>query len=99
MNVRFRKFQEGGAVPEQAAPADAQMAGAAAPEQAGGDPVMQLVQAAVQAVESSDCNLAMQVCQGLVQLVQAAGGGGAPAQEQTEPVYRKGGVLVKRIRK
>ena len=46
-----RKFQEGGAAPtEQAAP------------QNGQDPMAQLVQGAAQAVQSGDCNVAMQVC-------------------------------------
>jgi hypothetical protein len=40
--------------------------------------------------------MAMQVCQILMQM---AGGGGAPAEAPAEPVYRKGGVLVRRINK
>ena len=46
-----------------------------------------------QALESQDCNLAMQVCQALMQM---AGGGGEPAPaapEGQEPVYRMGGKL------
>jgi len=42
-------------------------------EQQGGDPMemlMQLAQMAVQALQSQDANLAMQVCDGLVQFVQ-----------------------------
>jgi len=48
-----------------------------------------------QAVETQDCNLAIQVCQAILQM---AGGGGqeAPAApEGQEPVYRKGGKLVR----
>jgi hypothetical protein len=42
---------------------------ASAPEQApkqGGDPLMQIVQAAAQAVQNQDAQLALQVCQALV---------------------------------
>lgn len=86
MDLKFRKFQEGGAMP----PAEEQ---SAAPQQQEANPLIQLAQMAVQALESQDCNMAMQVCQGFVQLIQSSQG------EPTEPVYRKGGTLVRRIRK
>lgn len=77
------KFQEGGEMPpaEEAAPA---------PEQAGGSPEEQIIQAAAQAVQTQDAQLALQVCQALVEM---AGGGGQPAPPAGEPVYRKGGQL------
>ena len=117
MNVRFnnyqnvRKFQEGGAMaPEEAMGPEA---GAPMPEEggapeggapAGGDPMemlMQLAQMAMQALQSQDANVAMQVCEGLVQFVQMVQGGGegAAPEEQGEPVYRRGGTLVRRIKK
>lgn len=114
MKVGFKnvpKFQEGGAMPPQdpamAGGAPEEMGGAPAPEEAGaeqgGDPLMQLAQMAMQALQSQDCNAAMQVCEGFVQLIQQAQGGaegGAPAPEaQGEPVYRRGGTLVRRIKK
>ena len=89
MDIKFRKFQEGGARPEEQA----------APEQQGGDPIMQIAQMAVQALQNQDCNAAMQVCQAFVQLIQSSQQGGAPAPENSEPVYRRGGTLVRRIRK
>ena len=54
------------------------------------------------AVQAGDCNIALQVCQMLLEL---AGGGAAPAPEaaeapapaEGEPVYRAGGRLVRRI--
>lgn len=100
MELKFRKFQQGGAVPTEEAPVnEAAPVTEQAPQEAQ-DPVMQLAQMAMQALQSGDCNTAMQVCQGFVQLIQSAQqGGGAPAPEQSEPVYRKGGVLVKRIKK
>lgn len=97
--MRFKnKFQEGGPMPQEQAP----QGGAPAP-QGGGDPMAELVQGAMQAVQSGDCEVAMQVCQMLVEL--AGGGQGAPApapeeapeQAEGEPVYRMGGRLVRRI--
>ena len=96
MNLKFqnkeldqlvKKYQEGGEMPpaEGAEPAPA-------PKQ-GGSPEEQLLMACQQALESQDCNLAMQVCQAFLQL---AGGGGEPAPAAPEgqaPVYRMGGRL------
>lgn len=89
------KFQEGGAMPPQS--------GAPAP-QGGEDPMAMLMQGAQQALEGQDCQVAMQVCQMLLEL---AGGGAAPgaapeeaapAPAEGEPVYRRGGRLVRRIK-
>ena len=76
---------------------------AAAP-QSGEDPMAMLLQGAQQAIQAPDCQIAMQVCQMLMEL---AGGGGAPAEAapaeaapapaEGEPVYRRGGRLVRRI--
>lgn len=87
-------LQEGGVSPE-ATPAET----APAPEQGGGSPEEQIIQAAAQAVQTQDANLALQVCQALVQM---AGGGAqeAPAApEGQQPVYKKGGKLSKWISK
>ena len=92
----FVKFlQEGGVAPEGAAPE-----GAPAPEQAGGSPEEQIIQAAAQAVQTQDAQLALQVCQALVEMA----GGGAPAEapaapEGQQPVYKQGGKLSKWISK
>ena len=90
-----RKFQEGGAMPAGAAPQG--------PE-GGQDPMAMLMQGAEQALQAQDCEIAMHVCQMLLEL---AGGGGAPAEAapaeaapapaEGEPVYRRGGRLVRRI--
>ena len=90
-----RKYQEGGAMPAGAAPQG---------PQGGEDPMAMLLQGAQQAVQAQDCQIAMQVCQMLLEL---AGGGGAPAEAapaeaapapaEGEPVYRRGGRLVRRI--
>ena len=107
MNINIRnyqsnvqKFQEGGAMPAEAAPGAAPMEAAPveeAPKQ-GGDPVMELAQIATQALQGQDCEAAMAVCEGYLQLIQEmAGGGEAGAPEgapQAEHVYRAGGKLV-----
>ena len=83
-------LQEGGAAPE-AAPAEE----APAPEQGGGDPMEQILQAAAQAVQTQDAQLALQVCQAIVQM---AGGGAAPTEQAPpgqEPVYKRGGRLIR----
>ncbi len=90
-----RKFQAGGPMP----------AGAGAPAPQGGeDPMMMLVQGAQQAVQAQDCEVAMQVCQMLLELAgagapapEAAAPEAAPAPAEGEPVYRRGGRLLRRI--
>lgn len=90
-----RKYQEGGAMP----------AGAPAPAPQGGeDPTAMLMQGAQQAVQAQDCEIAMQVCQMLLELAgaqaapaEAAPAEAAPAPAEGEPVYRRGGRLVRRI--
>jgi len=59
--------------------------------------MMMLAQAAAQALQSNDCQTALQVCQALLELMQQAQGG-APA-EQGEPVFKKGGKLAYRMKK
>ena len=91
------KYQTGGPMPT-GAPAQA--------PQGGEDPTAMLLQGAQQAVQGQDCEMAMQVCQ---MLIEALGGGGspqeaapqetAPAPEQSEPIYRRGGRLIRRISK
>ncbi len=84
------KFQEGGAMNAPVEDPNAAPETAAAPEQ-GGDPMEQLMMACQQALETQDCNLAMQVCQAIMQMA----GGGTPeapaAPEGQQPVFRKGG--------
>lgn len=88
------KFQEGGAMPAEA-PMEAPEAGA--PAEGGQDPLMMLAEMAAQALQAQDCQMAMQVCQGFMQLVQQMAG---PApEEQGEPVFKKGGKLSRRIKK
>ena len=88
-------MQEGGEIPAGAPAPEAAPAPEQAPEQ-GGDPLEQIVMAAAQAVQTQDAQLALQVCQALVELAQ--GGSGQPSPEQQapgQPVYRRGGRLVR----
>ena len=82
---QIKKFQEGGAMPAEAAPAPA-----AAPAQE--DPIAMLAEMSMQALQTQDCQIAMQVCEGFVTLIQQMQGG-APAQE---PVFRKGGKMLRK---
>lgn len=107
--MKIKVFQAGGPMGPEGAPKEAPMAGAPAPEEAGApteggapeggeDPIMQIAQVAMQALEAQDCEAAMAVCEAFIQLVQQSQGG-APeeAAPEGEPVYRNGGVLSRRI--
>lgn len=99
-NSNVRKFQVGGPMPAPAEePAAEAMPPAQEPQQGGEqDPMMMLAQMSAQAIQSQDCQMAMQVCQAFLEIIQQMQGG-APQQPQGEPVFRKGGVLVRRIKK
>ena len=89
----IKKFQEGGAMPAEGAPVEQAPEGGAPVEGGGEDPLMQLAQAAMQALQSQSCEMAMQVCQAFVQMIQQAQGGAE--QPQAEPIYKKGGKLLR----
>ena len=99
LEPKVKKFQEGGAAPAPAAePMPAEQG--AAPEQGGGegDPLMQLAQMAAEGLQSGACNTALAVCEGFMRLVQEASQGqGGEAAPQGEPVYKRGGTLVRRV--
>ena len=81
-------------MPAEAAAAPAQ---APAPQGQGQDPIMMIAQAAMQALETQDCNIAMQVCEAFIGLIQ--GGQEAPAEVGApveQPVFKKGGKLMKK---
>ena len=102
MEIKMRKFQAGG----PAAPAQDQQAPAGGAESSqapqggeqGQDLLMQIAQAASQALQNQDCDTAFAVCQAFIQLIQQSGGGEQQqAAPEGEPVYRAGGKLVKRV--
>lgn len=87
---QISKFQEGGQIPDQ------QMG---APEQEQ-DPIMQIAQIAMQALETQDCEAAMGVCEAFLMLVQQMSGNAEPVgSPQGEPVFKKGGKITKKIKK
>ena len=76
--------------------------GGAAPQGAQQDPQEVLMQGAQQAVQNQACQIAIQVCQMILEMMGGGGGeapAAAPEQESAEPVYRRGGRLVRRIKK
>ena len=87
---QIKKFQQGGAMPAEAAAPAPEAAPAEAPAQQ--DPIAVLAEMSMQALETQDCQIAMQVCEGFVALIQQMQGG-APAQE---PVFRKGGKMLRK---
>ena len=85
---RTQKFQEGGAMPApEAAPVET------APQ--GGDPMEQVYQMAAEIVQQLGPDAAAMLAHAIMEMLQ--GGGGAPAP-QGEPVYKKGGKLIGRMR-
>ena len=101
LKPKVKKFQEGGPAPapaNQPMPAEPQEG---APVEGGADQMLtQLAKMAAEALQSGDCNTALSVCEAFMQLIQQFTQGQAgPEAPQGEPVYRKGGKLVGRIRK
>lgn len=98
-NKIIAKLQEGGSMPAEQAGAGAGVApgqeAGAAPEEGGGDPIMQIEQLSRQALETQDCQAALAVCEAFVSLVQGAGGAPAEAAPAGQPVFAKGGKLVR----
>lgn len=82
-------MQEGGSAP---APAAQQPA-------AQQDPLVEIANMMAQGLQSGDCNILAQACEAFLSLLSQAQ---APAQEpigapvDSEPVFKKGGKLVKR---
>ena len=105
MKIIPRKFQEGGTVEvPQEAPVEQEAANQPATEEsqpAGQeDPMMQIIQMFTEGLQKQDCQLLAQGAQMFLQLVQQSQqGGAAPREEQGQPVFKKGGILVRRIKK
>lgn len=97
-NSQTRKYQVGGAMPaaEPTVNGGAPVDETASDQGIEQDPIMILAQMSAQALQSQDCQMAMQVCQAFLEITQQMQ---APQPPQGEPVYRKGGILVRRINK
>lgn len=84
--MRIKKFQEGGSMPAQGAPAQQEQ-----------DPLMMLAQMAAEGLQAQDCQMMAQVCEGLLMLIeQAQGAAQAPVGQapEGEPVFKKGGKII-----
>lgn len=97
--MKLRKYQMGGAAPEAAPVQEGAPAEGGAPVEGGAEE--QLAQVAQQLVqmllqEIGDPNAVAAVLQMAMEMLQQAAGGGAP---QEAPVFKKGGKLMKWVRK
>ena len=93
-NKKTQKFQTGGTVPQNEGTPEG---GEGQASQGQTDPIAELVNMAQKALKSQDCQAAMAVCQGFMMLVsQSSQGEQAPPPPTGEPVYKKGGVLLRR---
>lgn len=100
-NSKVQKFQMGGPMQSTEEPVqtgEMPMQEQAPEQEVEQDPIAMLAQMSAQAIQSQDCQMAMQVCQAFLEIIQQMQGG-APEEPQGEPVFRKGGVLVRRIKK
>lgn len=97
MEIKIRTYnqaqylQEGGAVGAPVEDPNAAPAAPEAPQGGGEDPQAQLTAACQQALQSQDCELAMQVCAALLQML--GGAPEAPVAPEGQPVFKKGGKL------
>lgn len=91
--MKIKKFQEGGAMP----------AGEAAPmgPEGGQDPLMQIAEIFAQGLQGGDCQMLAQGAEMFLQVIAQAMGQGGPQgpvdqAPEGEPVFKKGGKLIKR---
>ena len=96
VNQYLPKFQEGGEIPAESTSPETTPTEAPAE---GGDPTEQILMACQQALQTQDCNLAMQICQAVIQMIGGGVEGAPAAPEGEQPVYRAGGKLSKWIKK
>ena len=93
--MKIREYQEGGNMPS--APAT----GAPTGPEGGQDPIMQIADIFAQGLQSGDCNMLAQGAQMFIQLIsqamnQAGPQGPVDQAPEGEPVFKKGGKIVKR---
>lgn len=94
--MKIKKFQMGGEVPS-GAPVPASAPVEATAPASGDDVLMQIAQLFAQGLQTGDCNLLAQGAEAFLMLLQQAS---APAPmeaaRQGQPVFKKGGKLVRR---
>lgn len=93
--MQIKKFQMGGEMPTTNTAAQA-----SSTETNGNDAIMQIAQLFAQGLQSGDCNLLAQGAEAFLMLLQQAS---APAPMEAapegQPVFKKGGKVVKRVKK
>ena len=93
--MQIKKFQMGGEMPITNTAAQAPST-----ETNGNDVIMQIAQLFAQGLQSGDCNLLAQGAEAFLMLLQQAS---APAPMEAapegQPVFKKGGKVVKRVKK
>lgn len=95
----IKRFQQGGPVaPEETMPAEEVPVEGASEEAPQENPLIVLAEAAMRGLQTGDCQIMAQVCQGLLQIVQQMQEP-APQEATGEPVFKKGGVLLRRVKK
>lgn len=76
-------------------PTEATMAAPA--DSAAQDPIMQIATMMAQALQTGDCNVAMQACEAFLMLLQQAQPQQAPVgPAEGQPVFKKGGKIIGR---
>lgn len=93
INMKIKKFQEGGAMPQQMPVEEA------VPEQE--NPIMQLVDVFSQALQAGDCEMLAQGAQMFLEFVSQAmnqnnASGPVDQVPEGEPIFKKGGKIVSR---
>lgn len=93
-----RFMQQGGAapVPQDPAAGGAPAEGAPMEGAQAGNPMEQILQVAVQAVQTGNCEAALAVCQTLMSAAQGGMGPGEAPQE--EPTFARNGSKLRRVR-
>lgn len=91
--MKVLKYQEGGTIPTEQPMIP--------PQQTQEDPIMQIANMMAQALQTGDCNIAMQACDSFLQLLTQASRESIPQEPvnqipEGEPVFKKGGKIVKR---
>lgn len=90
--------QSGGTISSEGVPTEEPMSQNGEMQQ-GEDPMMQIIQMMAEGLQNQDCQMLAEACAAFLQLVQQAQGGQpAPIGEapQGQPVFKKGGKIVKR---
>jgi hypothetical protein len=100
MKVNVKKFQAGGPMPEEQGALMPAEVGAPAPEQgdaADQEAAMmeQLYQMAGEIIQQMGPEAAAMLAQAIMEMLQGGGGEAPMPAPQDQPIYRKGGVLVR----